>query len=129
MVKIINGVEIAKSEMNYIKATTVKYIQLLKLQHFDVNVVIDSDMDDMAYLDVNFGRNQARIFLNYSMHLDLNNNLDIKEVENTIAHEVLHLLMDTMDRVLIAILEEKTFGLIREFEESVVDRLAEVICR
>jgi len=128
MVKILESIKEYRCYNRDILKITKKYVKVLGLRHYTIDIYIYDELngehDDIyATVECCLGRNQAALSIGIEKHIE-NGKLDYEELENSIAHELIHVLMDNMDRIVSYEIYGDTLGLLKEFEEKVVDRLA-----
>jgi hypothetical protein len=114
----------------FIEKTLHKYIKKLRLEHWDIHVyVIDGEESNlMAEILVHDTQYQACLTIDVKQHIE-NDELDEKALEVSIVHELLHLLMENVDKIADYGLKGTIKRLYEEAEERVVERLAQVISR
>lgn len=106
------------------------YLKKLRLEHWDVDLYIceNNEMEGvMAAMDPSTLRQYVCISINIEKHLDNTMILMEEELKGSIKHELIHVMMDSMDKITSKYLEGNVFELYNEFEEMVVDRLSRII--
>lgn len=108
------------------------YLHKLRLEHWDVDIYIADDddldrVDEMASVSINPMRQIVALHINIEKHMDNTLLLMEEELKLTIKHELIHVMMNNMDKITDNYLSDKIYEIYNEFEEMVVDRLSELI--
>ena len=125
MIKIIDCKGEYKRYKEFVLLTFNKYVKKMKLEYIDFDIKIIDD-ENMARVNVNLRRNVANVTVEISKHFN-DELLDKNELENSIVHELVHVMMVYMDTLTDNVLSEDEYEAYDIYEDSFVDKIAGII--